>query len=57
MWLDKRRIEFGQWLNTVVGKEHVDWNLHVSLRGMIFLYFLREDKMCLFILRYGERIA
>ena len=56
MWLDKKRTEFGPWLNSVIGKEDTDWKLHVSLRGLIFLYFLREDKLCLFILKYGDKI-
>lgn len=57
LWTDKRRDEFGPWLNKVIGKEGIAWEMRVSMRGAIFLYFLKEDKMCMFILKYGECIV
>lgn len=57
VWTNKRRVQFQPWLNKNIGQEYIDWKINVSLRGAIFLYFLRENDMCLFILKYGECLA
>lgn len=56
-WTNKTRVEFQPWLNKNVGQEYIDWQLNVSLKGILFLYFVRENDKNLFILIYGERLA
>ena len=56
LWLDKKRTLFQPWVSNNIGREGLDWNLEVSLMGTIHMYFLNENKMCLFILRYGELV-
>ena len=56
-WTNKTRVEYQLWLNKNIGQEYIDWKINVSLRGTLFLYFLREDDKCLFILVYGECLA
>lgn len=57
IWIDKKRTEFQPWMDKNIGAENINWKIEVSLRGLIFLYFLRENDMYLFILIYGERLA
>lgn len=51
------RVEFQLWLNKNIGPEYTNWKINVSLRGALFLYFLKEDDKNLFILIYGERLV
>ncbi len=57
VWTNKKRVQFQPWMDKNIGKEYIDWKIDVSLRGTIFLYFLRENDMRLFILKYGECLA
>lgn len=52
-WIDKKRVEFQPWIDKNIGEEYIDWKINVSLKGTMFLYFLKKNDMCLFILKYG----